>query len=268
MTKKILLGLFILLMCAVSFIAYNFYKNVKEPVSQVTFQAIPTNAALIIKESNFNALHEKINSTNIIWQALLDSTSTGLSINNQINYFDSLLNGSFKTLIKNNGILSSLHLSGANNYGFIFYLSIPSDLSEEVLVQKIKNATKSNPSTRDYDGVNIYSFPNKQDKISLIAYKNTLAFSYSTVLIEDVIRQLNSETSLLTDVTFAKVIETSGQSEDGNIFINNQYFSKFINQYLNKSSREYIQEFEKYASWTELDLTIKPNSISVNGCSF
>lgn len=59
MTKKILLGLFILLMGAVSFIAYNFYKNVKEPISKTAFEAIPINAALIIKENNFNALVKK-----------------------------------------------------------------------------------------------------------------------------------------------------------------------------------------------------------------
>ncbi len=268
MTKKILLGLFILLMCAVSFIAYNFYKNVKEPVSKIAFDAIPQNAALIIKENDFSKLYQKIKSTNIIWQELTDSTDAAIKINNQLNYFDSLLNITFKNDIKNKAVLSSLHLSGAKDYNFVFYLSLPADYAEEQIIQKIKNTTKSNPSKRDYDGVNIYSFPINKQKLSLVTHKNTLAFSYSTVLMEDVIRQLNNESSLLTDKDFAKVIETSGQSEDGNIFINNKYFSKVINQYLNKDSREYAQSFENYAGWTELDLTIKPNSIAFNGFSF
>ena len=84
MTKKILLGLFILLMGAVSFIAYNFYKNVKEPISKTAFEAIPQNAALIIKESNFNAVVNKINSTNIIWEELTNSTAIGNDINSKI----------------------------------------------------------------------------------------------------------------------------------------------------------------------------------------
>jgi len=268
MTKKILLGLFILLMGAVSFIAYNFYKNVKEPVSKTAFEAIPINAALIIKESNFSALVKKINSTNIVWEELITHTTSAKNINTQLNYLDSLLNNSFKTLIKTKEVVGSLHLSGANNYDFIFYLSI-ADAETNELIQKIKTATKSNPSSREYDGVTIHTFPYQENqKIALTYYKNTLAFSFSTVLIEDVIRQLKNENNLLSDSTFTQVIKTSGQSSDGNLFVNNHYFSKIVNQYLNKSSKAYFKSFENYASWSELDITIKPNAVALNGFSF
>lgn len=268
MTKKILIGLFVLLMVAVSFIAYNFYKNVKEPVSQTAFEAIPQNAALIIKENNFHQLFEKINSTNIIWEELTNNTTSTKNINNQMAFLDSLLNGSFKTMIKSKEVMGSLHLSGANNYDFIFYISI-NNVTDEELIQKIKSSTKKNPSTRDYDGIAIHTFPYQENhKIALTYFKNTLAFSFSTVLIEDVIRQLKAETSLLSDSTFAQVIRTSGKSADGNLFVNNQYFSKIINQYLNKSSKAYAQDFGNYAKWTELDISIKPNSLALNGFSF
>lgn len=267
MTKKILLGLFILLMGAVSFIAYNFYKNVKEPVSKTAFEAIPQNAALIIKESNFNAVVNKINSTNIIWEELTTNTTTGNDISSHINYLDSLLQKTFKTSIKSKEVLASLHLSGANSYDFIFYLSAPS-IETADLIQKIKSATKKNPSTREYDGVTIHTFPLGENKIALMHYKNTIAFSYSTVLIEDVIRQLNNESSLLTDSTFAQVLRTSGQSADGNIFVQHKYLSKVTNQYLNKWAKKFVHNLNNYAKWTELDITIKPNSIALNGFSF
>lgn len=267
MTKKILLGLFILLMGAVSFIAYNFYKNVKEPISKTAFEAIPINAALIIKENNFNALVKKINSTNIIWEELTTHTSSAKNINEQMLYLDSLLNGTFKTIIKNKEVLGSLHLSGANNYDFIFYISAP-NIETRDIIQKLKNATKNNPSSRDYDGVTIYSFPYAENKkIALTHYKNTLAFSFSTVLVEDVIRQLKNETNLLSDSTFAQVIRTSGQATDGNIFLNNQYFSKITNQFLSKPSKAFFKDFENYTSWSELDITIKPNTLALNGFS-
>lgn len=267
MTKKILLGLFILLMGAVSFIAYNFYKNVKEPVSKTAFEAIPQNAALIIKESNFNALVKKINSTNIIWEELTSNTTTGQDISTHINYLDSILQKAFKTSLKSKEVLASIHLSGANSYDFIFYLSAPT-IETSDLIQKIKSATKKNPSSRDYDGVAIYTFPLNENKIALMHYKNTIAFSYSTVLIEDVIRQLNNESSLLTDSTFAQVIRTSGQSSDGNIFVQHQYLAKVTNQYLNKWAKNYSLNLNSYAKWTELDINIKPNSFALNGFSF
>ena len=95
-----------------------------------------------------------------------------------------------------------------------------------------------------------------------------MAFSFSTVLVEDVIRQLKNETSLLSDSTFTQVIRTSGQSSDGNVFINNTYFSKIINQYLNKSSKAAFKNYNAYTKWTELDITIKPNTLALNGFSF
>ena len=214
MTKKILLSLFILLMVAVSIIAYNFYKNIKEPVNKTALEAIPQNAAVIIKETNFNAIYSKIESTNIIWEELVANTTTALKSKKQIQYLDSLLSGPFAPLFSNTPILGSIHLSGAHDFDFIFYLPIIADVSEVDLIQKIKNVTRKNTTSREYDGANIHNISTiNNDKISLVIYKNTLVFSYSAVLIEDVIRQLNSEDNLLTDPTFSKVINTSGQSK-------------------------------------------------------
>jgi hypothetical protein len=269
MTKKILLSLFILLMVAVSIIAYNFYKNIKEPVNKTALEAIPQNAAIIIKENNFNAIYNKIASTNIIWEELVANTITASKVKSQIHYIDSLITGPFAPLFKNTPILSSIHLSGANDFDFIFYLPIIADVSEADLINKIKNVTRRNTTNREYDGANIHTIPTSNtDKISLIIYKNTLVFSYSTVLIEDVIRQLNSDNNLLTDSTFSKVISTSGQSDDGNLFVNNKYFSKIVNQYVNKSTKKYIASFENYVGWTEFDVNIKPNSLALSGFSF
>ena len=269
MTKKILLGLFILLMGVVGIVAFNFYKNVKQPINKTSFEAIPQNAALIIKENSFNELYTKLATTNIIWEELITNTAIAKSTNKQISYLDSLLSGPFKPLFNNKNLLGSLHLSGANDYDFIYYIPLSNEITEEKLVQKIKNVTRKNPTSRAYDGVNIHSIPtNTNNKISLVIYKNTLAFSYSTVLIEDVIRQLNSETSLLNDTKFAQLTAKSGQSEDGNLFINNKHFSKIINQYINKPTKDYSNKFETYTGWTELDINIKPNSLSFNGFSF
>ena len=120
MTKKILLSLFILLMGAVSIIAYNFYKNVKHPINKTAFEAIPQNAALIIKENSFNALYTKMATTNIIWEELITNTETAQKTNAKIHYLDSLLSGPFKPLFLNQTILGSLHLSGANDFDLSF----------------------------------------------------------------------------------------------------------------------------------------------------
>jgi hypothetical protein len=265
MTKKILLGVFILLIGAVSIIAYNFYKNVKKPVSTSSIIAVPQNAALILQENNFSALYKKLSSTNIIWEELVNNTSSTKIVNEQIHYFDSIINQSFKPLAKQ-PVLTSAHLSGANNFDFIFYINISYNFTKQELIQKIKNTTHTNPTSRVYDDVNIYTSTIKNNKkIAFTFYKNIFAFSYSTVLIEDVIRQLNSKTSLKSNSSFAKILNTSGQAEDGNIYINNTIFSKIVNQFISPEAKNYTNNLGSYANWTELDIKTKPNSIMLNG---
>jgi len=265
MTKKILIGLFILLIGAVGIIAFNFYKNVKKPVNSNLMMAVPQNAAFILQENNFHLLYQKIASTNIIWEELISNTTTAHQIDGQLHYMDSLLQHSFKPFAKQS-ILTSAHLSGANHFDFIFYITAPHEVTEEKLVKKISAATNKNISQRAYDQVNIYTIPTKdKNKIAFILYKNIFAFSYSTVLIEDVIRQLNTENSLLDNPNFAKILSTSGEAEDGNLYINHTYFSKIVGQFLNPSTKKHIANLEHYANWSELDISIKPNALMLNG---
>ena len=265
MTRKILIGLFILLIGAIGIVAFNFYKNIKQPVSSTSIMAVPQNAAFILQENNFHLLYQKIASTNIIWEELINNTETAAKVDNQLHFFDSLLQHSFQPLAKQ-PILTSAHLSGANNFDFIFYINIPHDVNEEKLIQKITSTTNKVASKRTYDGVNIYTIStNNNNKVVFTYHKNIFAFSHSTVLIEDVIRQLQSEQSLLNHPPFAKVFETSGQVEDGNLYINHLYCSKIIDQFLHPAAKKYSNNLKHYASWTELDINVKANALMLNG---
>ena len=269
MTKKILIGLFVLLVGVIVIFSYNFYKNIKAPISTNTIAAIPQNAALIIQESNFKRFFNKLNSTSIIWEELLENTENTTQINKQLHFFDSLTNNPKITqLIKNQTITASAHLAGANNYNFIFYVPTITHVDEEKFIQELKTLTKSNPETRIYENVTIHNFPIEgKQKVSLIYHNNIIAFSYSTILIEDVIRQLSANNSLLDNYSFNKAISTSGKVEDGNLFINHNYFQKLPNLFLNTSLKEYTKSFENYAIWSALDATLKNNSIALNGFS-
>jgi hypothetical protein len=270
MTKKILIGLFTLLVSVITIFSYNFYKNVKTPISTNSISAIPQNAAIIIQESNFKNLYAKLSSSSIIWQELLDNTVSTTEINKQFLFFDSLTNNQkVAQLIKNQPLTASAHLAGANNYNFIFYIPTITEIDEAKFIQEIKTFSKSNPETRKYENVTIYNFPIEDNKkVSLIYHKNIIAFSYSTILIEDVIRQLTADNSLLDNYSFSKIMSTSGKNEDGNIFINHKYFQKVPNLFLETSIKDYTKPFENYAIWSALDVTLKNNSIAFNGFTF
>lgn len=268
MTKKVLIGLFILLLGAIGIVVFNFYKKVKHPTSN-SFTAVPQDAVLILQEKNFSDLYKSISTTNIIWEELVNHSETALKVNAKLGYLDSLLNkDAFKAITQQQSILTSLHLSGADNFELVFYFSIAQGVEEVDLIQKIKNELKINPSIRKYDDVNIYNIPIKNNNLSFIYYKNIFVFSYSPLLVEGVVRQLNSNNSLLNNTKFTQALNTAGQVKAGNLFINNKSFPKLLNQFTNNATKERLKKLELYSDWTAFDISIKSNALMLNGFTF
>ena len=266
MTKKILILIFVLLLGAVGFIGYNFYKNVKQPISSNAIIAVPQNAALLLKEKNFSAFYKKIASTNIIWEELTNNTSTFKSIKQQAHFLDSVLAiNEISTVLSEKSMLMSMHLSGANSYDFVFYFSTLPNIDEKNVLTLLKSKLKINPSARNYDGKNIYSITKNNEKLFFAFDKSIFAISHSSLLIEDVIRQLKSNTSLLNDQAFNTILSTTGEVPDGNIFINHQRLPKLLAQPVHQQHKEKVAKATNYASWSALDITLKSNSIMLNG---
>ncbi len=266
MTKKILILIFVLLLGAVGFIGYNFYKNVKQPITSNAIIAVPQNAALLLKEKNFTAFYKKIASTNIIWEELTNNTNTFKSINEQAKFLDSVLSiNEVSAVMAEKSMLMSMHLSGANSYDFVFYFSTLPNIDENNVLTLFKSKLSLNPSSRNYDGKNIYSITKNDKKLFFTFDKSVFAISQSSLLIEDVIRQLKSETSLLNDQAFNNILNTTGEVPDGNIFINHQRLPKLLAQPVLQQYKEKVSKATNYASWSALDITLKSNSIMLNG---
>lgn len=266
MARKILLIIFILLIGSVGIIGFNFYNNSKNPINKNVLIAVPQHAAVILREKNMSTFVKKITSTNIIWEELINNSEELASTNHKLIALDSILQiTQIATYLADNSIVASLHLSGATSYDFIFYLTTPQYISENELVKTLKAKLNISLTTRIYDDKTIYTYTSKSNKIAFTYSNNIFAFSFSNILIEDVIRQLNSKTSLLDNADFAQLLGTSGEVPDGNIFLNHQKFPILIAQLLNQSFNTTILEAKNYASWSALDVSLKSNSLMLNG---
>ena len=250
MTKKILVIILVLLLIVISIFSYNFYKNIKAPINANSFVAIPQNAALIVQGKSFKGLIKRLNSSNIIWEELVNNTSISNTYNQQLNFLDSLTNDKIISQLTNNqSIITSLHQIGASDFDAIYYIATSSNIENESLINHLKIITKSNPETRVYDDVSIYNFRvNEGKKLALIYHKGIVAFSFSTILIEDVVRQLNAETSLLDDVNFSSVLKTAGESEFGNVFVNVAQLNKITSSFLDKSVKADLKDIELFST--------------------
>ena len=115
--------------------------------------------------------------------------------------------------------------------------------------------------SREYDGVKVYELDNNWN---LCHHKDILFMSSSSLLIEDGIRQLNNEISLLDNTEFTKVQSTKSTFAGAHIYTNYSNLSKLLSQNtkLSKSDEKWIS---RWANWAELDLESSDNNLTLSG---
>ncbi len=92
-----------------------------------------------------------------------------------------------------------------------------------------------------------------------------LFISPHLLLIESVIRQSKSTYSLFDNSSFNKMIKTSGQNVDVNIYINHNFFPKIWANWLSNDLKKSISKKYFLADWSAIDLHVSPNMFLFNG---
>lgn len=269
MVKKILLSLLLIPLIGGIIYAYLYYRKAKTPISDA-LNAIPANASLIIESKRALNAWEKLSQTNIMWEDLL-STQFFKELNSSGHFIDSLLSTipDAKELLENRSVFISAHLQPSGNFDFLYSYSLP-ELSREEVIKKIINAASANKeqlTPREYDDGEIFQIrflPSKR-VFSYTVHKGIFSGSFNDKLVEDAIRQLNNGVSILFDHNFSKVANTAGETTDANIYINYKTFPDILFTFLKPSTRKSMDFLATLANWSELDVTIAPNTLTMNG---
>lgn len=247
--------------------SYLYFKQKKQPISEA-INAIPTSAALIIESKNTFANWKNISSTNLIWQELITTDFFG-ELESQLINLDSLMNkhDQINQLLKKQSIYLSAHMSGANAFNFLFTTSIPSTQSKDQINSFLKNELNAKDH-KNYDNIAILKFSDANPPFYCIHHNGIISFSSSLLLIEDVIRQLNSSSTLLSGNDFSKVMNTAGKNIDLNFYVNYKTLPNVLSTYINPNFHENLDQLSDFGSWSEVDLYLKPNSINLNGFTY
>jgi hypothetical protein len=270
MLKKILATLLIVPIIGFAIYSYVHLKEIKTPVSPA-ISAIPINAALVIECREGKTFWQKLTTNNLIWQQLTQSNYFS-SLDEKIKFLDSLFKpGSVSyNLIKKETTYISAHIAGAGTFDFLFYINLPVTTKKEFLLDFIKNASPPSATINDriYDGITIneVKLSGKRSFYYLFS-RGIFICSFSKLLAEDAVRQLNGTSSLMNDPSFAKVMESTGNKVDGNVFVNYRVITEMISPYL-ENNANFLRTFKGLANWTSFDLGIRSNSFSLNGFTF
>jgi hypothetical protein len=282
MLKKILLSFLFIPVVAAAVWLYLWYRVQKTPISDA-LNAIPSNTSFIIETRQAKDAWKKLSETNIMWSDLL-ATQFFNELNKSGHFIDSLFasNPEAYPMMENRPVFISAHLSGAQTFDFLYTFSLPELSKESVINALILGSTVKSESlpARNYDDgiINAVKFilpsPGPQGpRISTrifyyTVHKGIFSGSFSSALVEDAIRQLNSGLTIINNKDFAKVMNTAGDKTDANVYINYKSFPSILQTFLKPGTKNAMDFLSAFATWSELDLTMKPNALLLNGYTY
>lgn len=258
MTKKIIIALALIgLVSTIGFLGYSKYVELSTTKANA-LQAIPTNAALIIKSENWTKSWSELENS-ALWKQITKGEKWGaLKVDLNKTERTILQSESLKKLLKKQEVYLSLH-SSTQDYDLLLASSFS---TPDVLQLLTKNFIKEDLINREYDGVSIYQLANSN--WSFCIHHGIVFFSSSPLLVEHSIRQLNNKLSLLENLSFQKVQKTESNFADAHIYINYTELSKLLgeNSTINSSAKK---QMRRWAEWAELDLKVKENTLLLSG---
>ncbi len=233
-------------------------------------KGIPVDAAVIIRISDIASLSDLM-LKDIDYSAELEKFSFSSKVFSLIRQLDSLdifTESAFEKL-KQKQVIASFHIQGRNKVETLFATSSNNKLEESRIEDWIKSLSEKNftVTSKNYDAATIFSI--KDPATSRAFYTSTFSGvilgSYSNLLVESAIRQLQSEISLLSNSAFSKVYKTSGKNNPANLYINFAAMPRFLSSVF-KDSKKIPSLFKtNNALWAELDVDIKSKEIMMNG---
>ena len=255
----------------VVFAFFWFSKDFENPAGggTDTLQAIPSSAAFIFECSDLADVWRDLSGESTVWNELL-ATEYFFRLNTIGENLDSLIRNDSKLerLISSKPIAISAHLTGGEEYGFLFALRLDVNASAEDVSRALSSTLKTREDqSRTYDGEKIFSFNSPLFDRRLFYYikQDMLVFSLSEVLIEESIRTLLKGGSVMDKDEFLIVRNTIDRAARGHFYIHFQPIKTIVSSYVKAEGKKLGLFKNSFADWSALDLIIENNALSMNG---
>ncbi len=259
---------FVLVTCLIYALLH--FSNLKNFKNNHAIKAIPTDASVIIQlQHPDNVIDIVLNDINykeplMSFEFLKQFNRYLTKLNN-----DSIFNTKLIKSLKNKPITISLHPIGKDNVVPLFTYSLNNKAEQNKIATFFDDGTRSQwtINKRKYNTSYIYSLGLKKEKgkIFISLYRGLLIASNSSLVVENSLRQLRTDFSLMEDKTFHKLYKTVGNNADANIFINFSRLPETLSSLFLRKAKQNLSFFKNTANWAELDINLKDNHILING---
>jgi hypothetical protein len=271
LSKRAFIYVILVFVVLLFFLVFLYFKN-RLIVSSEPLKAVPVNASFIIRINDFRNLVKNTQKNNKIWEELIKLPAFS-RIDQQIGFLD-YVNSNYsvaRDLLLNKPSYISAHYTGRDRVSFIHIYKLPKGLSGKKINELISRLLNNSGTItqRKYQGRDIYDIRLlSESPVKSFSYTITeglFILSFSSILIEDAIRQLDLNKSVIQQTGFKEVLSTAGKNVDANLFVNFEQLPKAVSTCINQNYKSKVRSYDYFASWAELDINIKEDMILLNG---
>ncbi len=239
-----------------------------ESPSRDPLDAVPTSAFCVISTNNVRGTWEKLNQGNLIWAAL-NETDWASQISSTTDLVDSLLanDPAVGSFFDDRQCWLSLHFTGSDGFDYLISASLPSNSDMDEFSEFVKkNSIKSKLNVVQWKGnlIDELEFINGE-KLYIGLREGVILISGNEDLLKVGIDQMEKGPTFKNDKIFMSVSATAGEKASANVYINYSKLQVGLKRISNDNYHDRLDEISRFAEWTELDLSLRPNAILMNG---
>ena len=235
MSRKLLSLLLSALFITVIITCYFLFYTKKDNKVDI-FQAVPVDASLIIETENLKGLISALHEENLIWKEFAE-IKRFKQLDNQLVYIDSL-DREVKlaaNIFRNNKMLISVHMIGRDGIDLLVLFNLPDRVKGKEVTEVIGEICPDCTNTvKKYGNTEIHELKPNDFKKGNSAYyaieNNIFIFSYSDILLERAIRQIDQPGSIKQSDGFRIVEKTAGHNVDANLYVQFRTFPRLVSQ--------------------------------------
>ncbi|MFC2113136.1 DUF3352 domain-containing protein [Bacteroidota bacterium] len=272
MIRKILFWTIAVILAGI--LVYAFLELRRGNIQKVdVVQAVPTDAAILINTHDLTGFIRDEMSRNKIWLKLGDMKKIG-EFQEILDLLDSLLldDKEIATLYRGSDISFSLHKSGRNSFDYIMYYPMDSKGNDKQILRFIQDKLPdgSTLKNRRYNEIRVYDvlLPGQKKGFSFTFSRGLLLLSRSSILLEEAIRQIDTNQGVADEPGFSEVARTAGRNVEGNIFLDYKTIPTITSGLFNSRYSEWVENFVHFADWSEMDVNIRPDAVLLNGFTY
>ncbi len=230
--------------------------------------AVPSDVSFFIETEDFNYLLNKISKNEDLSDILSKNEITAQTFQ-AVLFLDSLLHKSksFKKFQNQKNVIISAHPQGQGKNEFLFITGASDDDKERIkqTVKSIDSVSKS--SFSDFAGAKIVkqTFRKNKKAVYYTFYEHYFLLSFSEVLIQKSIKNINGGLGLAQNKDFKKLYQKIDNQDDAQLFINYETFFSNTGKVFNAAFRSKLKLLQNTAYWSAFNISIKRKHLKLTG---